>query len=72
MSFAAVVVLRSDFKFTNQKLLTMKEFLQKWGASNKRMALIAMLTLVLVAIVAWVQVIKPYIDEKKALASGME
>lgn len=45
----------------------MKEFLQKWGASNKRMALIAMLTLVLVAIVAWVQVIKPYIDERKAL-----
>lgn len=44
----------------------MKEFLQKWGASNKRMALLAILTFVLVALVAWVQVIKPYIDLKKA------
>ena len=44
----------------------MKEFLQNWGASNKRMALLAILTFVLVAIVAWVQVIKPYIDLKKA------
>ena len=50
----------------------MKEFLQKWGASNKRMALLAILTLILVAIVAWSQVIKPYIDQKKAeqLAAG--
>lgn len=42
-----------------------KETLQKWGASNKRMALLAILTLVLVAIVAWVQVINPYIEKKK-------
>lgn len=42
------------------------EFLQKWGASNEKMALLAILTFVLVAIVAWVQVIKPYIDLKKA------
>ena len=48
----------------------MKELLNKWGASNKRMALLAMLTLALVALVAWVQVIKPYIDEKKALQAG--
>ena len=44
----------------------MKELLEKWGASNKKMALLAILTFVLVAIVAWVQVIKPYIDLKKA------
>ena len=45
----------------------MKEFLEKWGNSNKRMALLTMITLALVALVAWVQVIKPYIDERMAL-----
>lgn len=45
----------------------MKKLLETWGASNKRMALLAILTLILVAIVAWSQVIKPYIDERKAL-----
>ena len=44
----------------------LKELLQKWGASNKRMAALAILTFALVALVAWVEVIKPYIDAKKA------
>lgn len=44
----------------------MKEILQKWGASNKRMAALAILTFAMVALVAWVEVIKPYIDLKKA------
>ena len=48
----------------------MKEMLQKWGASNKRMALLAILTFVLVALVAYQQVIKPYIDKKKAENQG--
>ena len=46
----------------------MKEILETTGKSNKRMAFIAIVTLVLVAIVAWAKVIKPYIDEKQAAA----
>lgn len=50
----------------------MKDLFQKIGASDKRMAFVAILTLAMVSLVTYVAVVKPYLAEKKMKAATEE